>query len=63
MRIGVIGCAGRMGRTNLRELLAHPMPSWWAAWNAPGMPRLARIWACWPASTRSASSPATMWRP
>jgi 4-hydroxy-tetrahydrodipicolinate reductase len=24
MRIGVIGCAGRMGRTNLREILGHP---------------------------------------
>lgn len=23
MRIGVIGCAGRMGRTNLREILGH----------------------------------------
>ena len=27
MRIGVIGCAGRMGRTNLQEVLATPASS------------------------------------
>ena len=46
MRIGVIGCAGRMGRTNLREVLATPAAELWpAASSAPGHPRSGRIWA------------------
>lgn len=40
MRIGVIGCAGRMGRTNLREVLGTPGVSLAGGVERPGHPAL-----------------------
>src|SRR5689334_11609145 len=40
MRIGIVGCAGRMGRTNLREVLETPGASLAGGVERPGHPAL-----------------------
>ena len=40
MRIGIVGCAGRMGRTNLREVLATEGVTLAGGLERPGHPAL-----------------------
>ena len=40
MKIGIVGCAGRMGRMLIREVLNHPDATLAGATEAPGNPVL-----------------------
>ncbi len=62
MRIGVIGCAGRMGRTNLQEVLATPAAELAGGVERAGHPAVGQDLGLLRASSRSGGPSATMSR-